>query len=167
MSFYKKGINQKTFEHLIENEKSKLYRMAYLYVRNENDALDVVQEAIYKAFISLTSLKEPSYFSTWMTRILINTALDFIKKKKSVVPISPEKDFGDEKTENIEDKVDLINAIKRLEEPQRTAIILRYYKDFTVKQIAEILNCPDGTVKTHLHRAIGKLKIDLKEGYMK
>ncbi|MBM7693721.1 DNA-directed RNA polymerase specialized sigma24 family protein [Peribacillus deserti] len=54
--------------------------MAFLFVNNEGDALDIVQDTIYKAFISIKQLKEPKYFSTWISRILINTTLDFIKK---------------------------------------------------------------------------------------
>jgi len=71
----KKG-NEKAFQALIEIEKHKLYRIAYLYVKKEEDALDVVQETIYKAFISIKQLKDAAYFSTWITRILINTAIN-------------------------------------------------------------------------------------------
>jgi RNA polymerase sigma-70 factor, ECF subfamily len=77
----KKG-DQKAFMQLIDTEKEKLYRIAYTYVKNESDALDIVQDTIYKAFISINNIKDVSYFSTWITRILINTSLDFIKKKK-------------------------------------------------------------------------------------
>lgn len=74
--------NEKAFQELIQDEKNKLFRMAYLYVKNEDDALDIVHDTIYKAFISIKKLKEPQYFSTWISRILINSALDFIKKKQ-------------------------------------------------------------------------------------
>ncbi|MET1123286.1 sigma factor, partial [Priestia megaterium] len=56
--------NEKAFQELIELEKNKLFRIAYLYVKNEADALDIVQDTIYKAFISIKRLKDPSYFST-------------------------------------------------------------------------------------------------------
>ena len=160
----KKG-NDKAFQELIEEEKHKLYRIAYLYVKNEDDALDVVQETIYKAYISIKKLKENSYFSTWLTRILINTALDFIKKKNHAIPIdqfdhipdSDEQEFG------IEESMDLVQAIGRLNEPYKSVIILRYYQDYTIKQIAETMDYPEGTVKTHLHRAVKILKLDLGE----
>ncbi|WP_121614207.1 sigma-70 family RNA polymerase sigma factor [Mesobacillus foraminis] len=158
----KKG-NKKAFQELIQNEKNKLFRMAYLYVKNESDALDIVQDTIYKAFISIKQLKEPQYFSTWISKILINTTLDFIKKNNRLIPFSDVEVFGHDQSLRIEEKLDLVEAIGRLEVQYKTVIILRYYKDLSIKQIAEILDCPEGTVKTRLHRAINQLKSDLKE----
>jgi RNA polymerase sigma-70 factor, ECF subfamily len=86
--------NSKAFQKIIEAEKEKLYRMAYLYVKNESDAIDIVHETIYKAFISIKNLKETDYFSTWLMRILINTALDFIKKNKRIIPAEKLDRFG-------------------------------------------------------------------------
>lgn len=134
-------------------------------MKNENDALDIVQEAIYKAYISVKTLRETQYFSSWLTRILINTALDFIKKNKRVIPIDEIESMNTSKVHNVEDSIDLVDAIDRLEEQYKTVVILRYYKDFSIKQIADTLSCPEGTVKTHLHRAIKTLKMDLKEGH--
>jgi RNA polymerase sigma-70 factor, ECF subfamily len=156
----KKG-NTKVFQKLIEAEKEKLYRMAYLYVKNESDAIDIVYETIYKAYISIKKLKEPDYFSTWLVRILINTALDFKKKNKRIIPVEELERYGnDENTErlHIEERMDLVDAIARLEEKYKTIIILRYYHDLSIKEIAKILNCPEGTVKTNLHRAIQELR---------
>ncbi|WP_099156720.1 sigma-70 family RNA polymerase sigma factor [Virgibacillus ndiopensis] len=158
--------NDKVFQELIQLEKNKLYRIAYLYVKNENDALDIVQETIYKAFRSKQKLKNAEYFSTWLTRILINNALNFIKKNKKVIPFAEEEmERLHESPEHpsIENRIDLVNAIDCLEESYKTVIILRYYKDFTIRQIAEFLNCPEGTVKTKIHRATNQLKRNIKE----
>jgi RNA polymerase sigma-70 factor, ECF subfamily len=160
----KKG-NTKAFQKLIEAEKEKHYRMAYLYVKNESDAIDIVHETIYKAFISIKNLKETDYFSTWLMRILINTALDFIKKNKRVIPVEKLERCGNEENlerRNIEERMDLVIAIARLEEKYKTVIILRYYNDLPIKEIAKILNCPEGTVKTNLHRAIQQLRTFLE-----
>jgi len=170
MSFYKRTkriMDERAFEDLVKKEKEKLYRIAFLYVKNENDALDIVQETIYKAFTSIETLREVKYFSTWITRILINNALDFLKKQKKIL-LSDEIDkINNLNNEKAEDKIDLVNAVKRLKEPYKTAIILRFYKDFTIKQIANILDCPEGTVKTYIHRGIYKLKLDLGKEYVK
>ncbi|WP_100011258.1 sigma-70 family RNA polymerase sigma factor [Lentibacillus sediminis] len=155
--------NDQAFQELIQKEKNKLYRMAYMYVKNENDALDIVQETIYKAYISMKTLKENQYFSTWLTRILINKSLDSIKKNKHVIPIDKIEGIHTTEIHKAEDHIDLIDAINRLQDQYKTIVILRYYKDYTVKQIAETLDCPEGTVKTHLHRAVKQLKMDLKE----
>nr|WP_259549636.1 sigma-70 family RNA polymerase sigma factor [Heyndrickxia oleronia] len=144
-------------------KKKTLYRIAYLYMKNENDALDLVQDTVYKALISIKKLKDPNHFSTWLTQILINKALNLIKKNKRIVPLTEIEGVRNEENHPLEDKIDLVEAIKRLEKQYQTVIILRYYKDLTIKQIAEILKCPEGTVKTNLHRAVSKLKLDLRK----
>ncbi|BCB04229.1 DNA-directed RNA polymerase sigma-70 factor [Bacillus sp. KH172YL63] len=159
----KKG-DDKAFQELIEEEKNKLYRMAYIYVKNEDDALDIVQDTIYKAFISIKKLKEPRYFSTWLTRILIHSALDYMKKKNKVVPFEDMGDFPNSQHIRVEDELDLGEAIERLDPHYKTAIILRYYHDLPIKEIAALLKCPQGTVKTRIHRAIQQLKTDLERG---
>jgi RNA polymerase sigma-70 factor, ECF subfamily len=159
----KKG-DKKAFAQLIEAEKTKLYRTAFLYTKNKDDSLDIVQETIYKALISIKNLKEPTYFSSWLMRILINTSLDLIKKKKKVVSVDFEIDASTPSREaNIVDRLELFTAIDRLNERYKSIIILKYYQDKTLKQIAEILDLPEGTVKSNLHRAIQELRILLKE----
>ncbi|MFF2875175.1 sigma-70 family RNA polymerase sigma factor [Gottfriedia sp. NPDC057991] len=154
------------FQELIEEEKANLYRTAYLYVKDENDALDIVQETVYKAYISIKKVKEVQHFSTWLTRILINNALDFLKKKSRLIPIDSLDNSSLVREEQHEENMDLLHAIDQLEPRYKTVIILRYYNDYTIKQIAETLKCPEGTVKTNLHRALSKLKIDLREEYI-
>jgi len=159
----KKG-NKRAFQELIDSEKTKLYKMAYLYMKNEDDALEVFQETVYKALTSLKDLRNDTYFSTWITRILINTAIDQLRKKKRVIPM--ERDILESKAPsymNREGESDLLDAIKSLDEKYKTVLILRFYKDFTIKQIAEFLECPEGTVKTNIHRGIALLRNQLKE----
>ena len=85
----KKG-DAEAFQALIHEEKEKLYKMAYVYMQNEDDALEVFQETVYKAFKSIATLKNNDYFSTWVTRILINAAIALLKKKQKIVPLSNE-----------------------------------------------------------------------------
>lgn len=68
---------------LLQNEKLKLYKMAYIYMKNENDALDVVQETIARAYSNIHTVKEDRYFATWLMRILINTAIEMLRKIKN------------------------------------------------------------------------------------
>ncbi|KOS68795.1 RNA polymerase sigma70 factor [Lysinibacillus contaminans] len=150
--------HRKSFLQLIEVEKVKLYKMAYVYMKNENDALDVVQETITRAYIKIESVKEEQYFSTWLMRILINTAVEMLRRNAKVIVL--ENEIGETRAAHlpIEDKLDLLTAIEHLEEKYKTVIVLRYYQDLAVKDIADFLNCPEGTVKTNLHRGIQKLK---------
>ncbi|EPD53302.1 TIGR02954 family RNA polymerase sigma-70 factor [Paenisporosarcina sp. HGH0030] len=159
-SLFKKAQqgDKKAFLHLIEIDKEKLYKMAYLYVKNENDALDIVQETITKAFVNMSTVKKEKYFNTWLTKILINTALDVLRKKSKIILLKEEMVEKQSPDMRIEEKMDLLQAIEQLEEKYKTVIILRYYRDLPVQQIADYLNCPEGTVKSNLHRAIQKLK---------
>lgn len=162
----KKGdIN--AFQTLIHIEKEKLYKMAYVYMRNEDDALEVFQEAICKAFESLSKLKNDEYFSTWMTRILINSAIDLLRKKKQVVPINQEvlENISDTSSFNSNVQIDLLKAMEEIEEKYKTVLLLRFYQDYTVKQIALTLKCPEGTVKTNIRRGLDKLKEKMKGVY--
>jgi RNA polymerase sigma-70 factor (ECF subfamily) len=162
----KKG-DIKAFQTLIHMDKEKLYKMAYVYLRNEDDALEVFQETIYKAFESLSKLKNDEYFSTWMTRILINSAINLLRKKKQVVPINKEvlENISDTSSFNSDVQIDLLKAMEEIEEKYKTVLLLRYYQDYTVKQIASMLKCPEGTVKTNIRRGLDKLKEKMKGVY--
>jgi RNA polymerase sigma-70 factor (ECF subfamily) len=142
----------------------KLYKIAYVYMKNEEDALEVFQETVYKAFISIKNLKDERYFSTWLTRVLINTALDILNKKKRIIPM--DREMLESKIDPYlpsEKDPDLLHAVIELDEKYKTVLILRFYKDYTVKQIAELLDCPEGTVKTNIHRGVNLLREILKE----
>ncbi|MFB7159608.1 sigma-70 family RNA polymerase sigma factor [Lysinibacillus sp. NPDC056232] len=163
LSDAKKGNNQ-AFIELLQEEKVKLYKMAYIYMKNENDALDVVQETIARAYANIHTVKEEQYFATWLMRILINTALEMLRKNQKIVPLL-EQQLEQEQISTNDEKLDLLQAIEQLEEKYKTVILLRYYRDLQIKEIADLLGCPEGTVKTNVHRGIQQLKKYLnKEG---
>ena len=160
-----KNGDEEAFRKLIEESKSMLYRTAFAYTRNEDDAIEIVQETVYKAFVSINQLKEPAYFGTWLTRILINCSINYMKKQKRMILFSEPipKYVASTNPGHVEEKMDLSFAIDQLEEKLKTVVILKYYHDLTIIQIAEILECPVGTVKTRLHMALKKLRVELKE----
>ncbi|MFJ7733180.1 sigma-70 family RNA polymerase sigma factor [Lysinibacillus sp. NPDC097231] len=163
MSDAKKGNNQ-AFVELLQEEKVKLYKMAYIYMKNENDALDVVQETIARAYANIHTVKEEQYFATWLMRILINTALEMLRKNQKIIPLLEQQPEQEQISTN-DEKLDLLQAIEQLEEKYKTVILLRYYRDLQIKEIADLLGCPEGTVKTNVHRGIQQLKKYLnKEG---
>lgn len=152
------------FYALIQDRKEHLYRIAYCYVKNEQDALDLVSEAITKAYIALPKLKEPAYFETWLIRILINCAIDFLKKARPLRPMI--LDFADEMPAEAPDQeeiMDLYRAIDSLDGLHKTIILLLYLEDKTIVQAAELLKMPAGTVKTYLNRALKQLRMKMKE----
>ena len=152
-----------TVQYIIENQ-NKFYRLAYSYVMEEQAALDVIQNAICRALEGCFGLKNPLALRTWFYRILVNEALQYLRRQKREVPL------GEEHTEAMtyeepafdEDK-QAYEAVMQLSEPMKTVIILHYYEDLTLKQIAEITDTPLSTVKTRLYSALKKLKLILKE----
>lgn len=155
------------FQALIHEEKEKLYKMAYVYMRNEDDALEVFQETLYKALASIGQLKSIDYFSTWVTRILINTAVASLKKKQKVVLMSNDILEGMEEVWHVksEEQLDLLEAMDGIEEKYKTVLLLRFYEDYTIPQISTFLNCPEGTVKTNIRRGLALLKQKMKGVY--
>ncbi|WP_141433906.1 sigma-70 family RNA polymerase sigma factor [Bacillus sp. 03113] len=164
----KKG-NDEAFEQLISSVRNKLYRTAYSYVRNEQDALDLYQDTIYKAYTSLKTLKKPESFQSWILKILIFKSIDFIRKESRHFTTDDEKIFAelvsDENVDYIAHSMDLLEAFKFLDPKCKMIILLRYYHDLSIKEIASIMNYPEGTVKSHLNRAKKELRPILKEGY--
>lgn len=151
--------NARAFERLVKKESEKLYKTAFIYVRNKEDALDVLQETIYKAFVSLEQLKHPEFFYTWLTKILIRTAYDLLKNNKKIVLNERLlNNYAIESEPDIDEKIDLIHAISKLRQDYQTVIILFYYHDLSIRCIGETLEMPENTVKTNLRRA----KIELK-----
>ena len=164
----KKAIrgNADAYGELIRRNQEYLYKMAYIYTENQQDALDVVGTAILKGYQHIRSLKNPQWFRTWITRILLRCAQDANKKigyfnRIDEVEI-PERYEGI----SLEETWDLRNAIELLPEKYRNVIILKYFSGMSVQEIAYVLEIPAGSVKAYLSRAREELKKYLKEDYM-
>ncbi|MGM7681337.1 sigma-70 family RNA polymerase sigma factor [Cytobacillus sp. Hm23] len=153
------------FLYLINNNQEKMYKIAYSYVKNKDDALDIVQETVYKAYISYDKVKKEQYENTWLTRILINVSIDFIKKNKRVVSIDTNfiENLSDERKDLVHEQIVVREALEKLNEKQKTVIILRYFEDMKLEEIAKILNLPVSTIKSTLYRALKEMNINLKE----
>lgn len=158
--------NPDAYGKLIAEYQEYLYKMAFLYLKNEEDALDVVGNTILKGYQNIHTLKNPEWFKTWITRILINEAKDEQKKIVYYDNLDdlqiPEKYRG----VSMEERCDLNDAIDKLPEKYRTVIVLKYFSEFTIREIAFATNTPEGTVKAYLSRARDELKKQLKEDYI-
>ncbi|GGA89844.1 sigma-70 family RNA polymerase sigma factor [Ornithinibacillus halotolerans] len=158
-----KSNDIEAFEELLTLHSEQLYRTAFLYVGNREDALDIVQETSYKAFLAIKTLKKNKYFSTWLTKILINTAYEFLNKRKREVPLENIDQYLAKQDEFNVEQIDLLRAVNNLKGTYRDAIILFYFRDLPIKEIAIIMGVPENTVKTYLHRGKEQLKKKLKE----
>jgi RNA polymerase sigma-70 factor (ECF subfamily) len=156
------GGDEESFTTLIEHMQERIYRMAYSYVRNKDEALEIVQETVYKAFISIHKLQQPQYFATWLIKISVHCALDHIRKSKKIVYMEKEPE-GSYTPGRKEEELDLHEALGELDEKSRMVIVMRYFEDLPLKEIAEMLEMPLSSVKSVLYRGLEKLKINLEE----
>lgn len=156
--------NDKAYLELFQQYEADIYRMAYVYVKNKNDALDVVQEVAYQSFKNISTLNKPEYFKTWLMKITINCALNVINKNKKVVQLIPQFEVHTgEEVEDIAISLSLRELMDTLHEDEKSVILLKYYNDRTLKEISDILEIPLGTAKSILYRALNKLRQNLKE----
>lgn len=148
-------------ERLLLQDYQKYYRLAYSYVGNEADALDIVQESAYKAMKDSRKVREPDYIGTWLHRIVMNTALDLLRKRKkenvTLADEAVEIPYMDEYHD-----LDLMDVLKRLGERDRTVIVLRYFEDMKIEDVARVTGDNLNTVKTRIYRALKRLRIDLE-----
>ncbi len=153
------------FTELMKRHKVYLYKIAYSYIKDEQKALDILQETTSKGLINVSKLKEPQFFKTWITRILINIAIDYSKKESNIVYLNDEVLINDYiENVGIEEKLDLYDAIDMLNDKYKMVIILKYFNDMTYEQIGSSMDIPVNTVKSHLRRARLELKNILSEG---
>lgn len=160
--------DEKAIIRLFDHYKEYLYRIAYMYYKNEQDALDAVSECVTKVYINFPKLKHPEYFKTWMTRILINEVFADIKKNKKHISYDNLKEVGYEAEYpedfiSREEKMDLYAALNMLKPDYRIALILKYFEELSIKEISEIMGCSESNIKALLHRGRKKLHKILME----
>ncbi|MTI80848.1 MAG: sigma-70 family RNA polymerase sigma factor [Firmicutes bacterium] len=157
--------DDKAFLKLFQKYEEDIYRMAFVYVKNKDDALDVVQEVAYQSFKKIGTLRNPEFFKTWLLKITINYAINLINKNKKVVHLKPEyQDIIGAEGEDIPLNISLKDLIDDLKEEEKSVVLLRFYHNHTFKEIAELLNMPLGTAKSILYRALKKLRKEYLKG---
>ena len=162
--------SHEAFRELVGMHMRRVYNLAYGFVNNADDAEDVSQEVFLKVYHSIRHFRQESGFSTWVYRIATNAALDRLKQRKRanarLVPID-ESQIAEmastPETENIDTRVHIERALHELPTLQRAVVILRHIEGYSTKQVSGILQCSEGTVKTHLHRGLKKMRKLLHE----
>ncbi|MDN4605124.1 sigma-70 family RNA polymerase sigma factor [Paenibacillus sp. F6_3S_P_1C] len=140
------------FIKLIREIENSLYNTAKSMLRKEEDVADAIQETILKAYKSMHTLREPQYFRTWMFRILINECNTMLARRSlsnsyAEVP-AQQKEYS-----SPYDEVDMREAVDRLEESKRIVIVLHYFEDLSLRQVADALGISESAVKMRLTRA--------------
>jgi RNA polymerase sigma-70 factor (ECF subfamily) len=165
----KEGSHE-AFRILVRRYMKEAYNVAYGFVRNHDDADDVAQEAFVRVFQSIRSFRGDAEFSTWLHRIVVNLSLNRVKKqKKKKTTESDINEMSQLAAAPAGHSRDLRQHIERalydLPTLQRAVVILRHFEGMSTRQASRILRCSEGSIKTHLHRGLKKMKEHL--GYLK
>ena len=156
-----KNGDKEAFCNLVRVNKIAIYRVAKSILNNEDDIEDAVSEAVLKAYKNIKSLRDESFFKTWLIRIVINESNNLYKKRAKEIAVDKEHFKDIQVNDNYKD-LSLYNAINSLDDDLRITTILFYFEDMKYKDIAKLLNVREGTIKSRLSRAKEKLYNSLK-----
>lgn len=152
------------FEMMVRQYSEQLYWQVRRIVLTHEDSNDVLQNAFMKAWTSLDTFKGDSKLFTWLSRIAINEALDFLRKQKNKQTISTDDEIGianrlmaDDYFDGDETEAQLQEAIAQLPEVQKTVFTLRYYEEMKYSDISKIMGTSEGGLKASYHIAVKKI----------
>jgi RNA polymerase sigma-70 factor (ECF subfamily) len=168
--------NREALKLLFEENKKKIFYLAYQYTKNAEDAEDILQDTFIKAYRSLHrfNIQDGNSFSPWLCRIGVNCSIDHLRrnkkrKEKDLAQNNMESLASDDVNSNpentstqkeIREKID--QTLNKLSGQQRIIFILKHYQQLTTREIAEYLDCSEGSVKRQLFRAVSAMKVHLK-----
>jgi len=164
--------SKKAFDKLVRKYAPLIFHLLYDMTGNYEDAEDLTQETFLRAFVNLSGYRGEAKFSTWLYRIAYNIGIDFRRKDKKIsrVDLDPQDEkmslrwFDEKGFKGYTGEEEAIeSALKKLTQPQRMTVILNYYHGFRMREIGEILGCSEGTVRTHMFRALRRLRRELKD----
>ena len=153
------AVTNEEFAKRVAHIRTKLYKTALTYLGSESLALDAVDEAVYKALCGKWKLRQPEFFDTWITRILINECHNELRRQKRFQPLEELPETAAEEF----DALPLKEALRRLPKDLKDVIILRFFAEYTIAETAKTLNIPAGTVATRQRKALQLLRLELEE----
>ena len=146
---------------LIMNQRSNYYKLAYVYMKNKEDALDAMQDMIVILYDNISKLKNNEAFYSWSKTILVNTCKTMLRENKKTVSIETIKEDKDESyiiNTSSEDKILLQNYLSTLNPIHEEVIRLKFILDLDYESISKLLNIPLGTVKSRINTAMKNLR---------
>lgn len=158
------------FDEIVHRYRRSIYRMAYYFTHNCEDADDISQDVLLKVFRSLNGFRGSSTFDTWLWRITTNTCLDYLRRQPDAEVLDTpthtsfkynagiSRELPDSPMEMAELRSVIFRAVGRLPDKQRAAFVLRHYEDLSLDEIARTLTCAVGTVKANLFHARRNLR---------
>lgn len=158
--------DQQAFRRLLEEHHQRIYRVAYAVVADAEEAAEITQETFIKAWHALPGFRGEAAFTTWLTRLALNTARDHLRRGRA----RRERDaayavvatIASDPAEPFADRDEIARALDLLTPQAREVVALRYGQDLSLAEIAAVLACPEGTVKSRLHAALTRLRAILR-----
>jgi len=152
-------VKKEEFTYRVEAIRGQLYKTAMLYLGSHSQAVDALDEAIYKGLCGYKKLRKPEFFTTWMTRILINECNNELRRRKRTCPLEELPETAVEEF----DSLPLKEALQKLPKELKDVVVLRYFSGFTLAETAELLKIPQGTAATRQRKALQLLRLELGE----
>ena len=159
-------LYEKLVRYILDNQE-RFYRLAYSYTKNQEDALDAVQNAVCKALESYRTLRNPDAIRTWFYRILINESCQLLKKQKKAQQLT-ETLLSDTvyHEQAYEPESDVFSKLEQLDQDVQLILKLRYFEDMSLQEIAQVTGRNLNTVKSKLYRGLRQLKETMEEAVL-
>lgn len=156
-------LQTQLIKYITENQES-FYRLAYSHISNRESALDIVQNAIVRALENYLSIRNPEYMKTWFYRVLINECYAYKKKNNKEISYDPEilEKLQEEEQEE-QTRLDIYHQVQKLPDKMKTVIILRFYEELSLKEIAEVTRSGVSAVKYRLYAGLKRMEQNMKE----
>lgn len=151
-------MDERGFTNAVNQHRDMLYRVAYTVLHNSEDCADALQESLIKAWQRLSTLRDDARFRGWMTRIVVNCSRDILRKRKVRI-FELTEDIPAPQAEDTH----LDEALQLLDECLRLPIVLHYMEGLSMREIADALKLPQGTIKNRMYRGRDKLAQILRE----
>ena len=153
------GDDKEWFCNKVEELQRSLYLLSYSILRNNEDACDAVQEAIWRAYENLDTLRDQAKLKPWLLKILSNVSLGMLRSRRGELSLDefPDEPVSDASVD-INTRMSLWDAVEKLDPAYREVVVLYYYEQFSVKEISRIMDIRPDTVKKRLSRSREKLK---------
>lgn len=158
---FKNSKKKKLETYLIAN-RDKLYKIAFIYLKNREDTLDIIQDSIVKSYLCIDKLKNIEALEKWFIRLLINTCIDFIRKNSKLTYLENE-DIELVLNKEIKEEVAFEEIIESLDLELKGVISLKYFYGYKVNEISEILEISESHVKNKLQKALNLLRKEIKK----
>lgn len=152
------------FTELLNPVINKLYRIAFSFLKDKDRASDALQDSILTAFEKFHTLNNIKSFNPWITSILVNRCRDILRRENKFIfqeyeeSLTDASSYGKDEYSKLENNLFLINSLDMLSDKYKEVIKLKYFGDLSIKEIAKILNIPEGTVKSRLNYGLTSLR---------